>query len=198
MRTVPFFFGDDVDSQRDRIGKCLDAGGVLLVPTETFYGLACNPRSGEGVRKIYRLKDRPETRHLPVLAADWNQIETLVRVPPRWESILRSIWPGPVTAVLPSIEPLAAASGSTLAVRIPAHRVLRRLLAGTGPLTGTSANRHGAPPPNSVDAALTSLAGLPDLILDGGTTPGGAPSDLVDLTGERAEVLRVGVGRWCG
>jgi len=198
MKRAPFHTEHDVDSLLNRIGECLDAGGVLLAPTETFYGLACNPRSAEGVRKIYRLKERPEARSLPVLAADWSQVEALVRVPPRWESILRSIWPGPVTAVLPSVEPLAAAPGSTLAVRIPSHRLLRRLLAGTGPLTGTSANRHGAPPPDSVDAALTSLAALPDLVLDGGATPGGAPSDLVDLTGDRAEILRVGAGCWHG
>ena len=84
----------------------------------------------------------------------------------------------------------------TLAVRIPGHAMLRAVLYRTGPVTGTSANRHGAPPAATPDGALDSLVGSPELVLDGGATSGGEPSTLVDLTGEEPRVLRSGAFRW--
>jgi tRNA A37 threonylcarbamoyladenosine synthetase subunit TsaC/SUA5/YrdC len=98
--------------------------------------------------------------------------------------------------VLEAREPIAAASAGTLAVRIPAHRELRALMYRVGPLTGTSANRHGKPPSTTVDEALRFLVGAPEIALDGGATAGGPASTLVDLSGPEARVLRPGRCAW--
>jgi tRNA threonylcarbamoyl adenosine modification protein (Sua5/YciO/YrdC/YwlC family) len=133
---------------------------------------------------------------LPVLAADWQQVDRLVHIPERFRVKLARIWPAPVTVVAEAAVDLPAARKGTLAVRIPDHAPLRALLYRTGPLTGTSANGHGDPPCVTVEAALASMAAEPDVVLDGGTTFGGEPSTLVDLTGPEALILRAGAGRW--
>jgi L-threonylcarbamoyladenylate synthase len=176
--------------------QVIGAGGVVLIPTETFYGLAADPRSAAGVARVYALKGRPRVLALPVLCADWEQVEELVAVEERLRARLELVWPGPTTVVLPARARLACAPADTLAVRIPGLEVLRRLLAVTGPLTGTSANRHGRAPARRAASALAALHGEPDLTLDGGTTPGGSPSTLVDLTVEPARVLRGGPQPW--
>jgi tRNA A37 threonylcarbamoyladenosine synthetase subunit TsaC/SUA5/YrdC len=91
---------------------------------------------------------------------------------------------------------VAAAVDGTLAVRIPDHAMLRALLYRVGPLTATSANRHGRPPSTRVDDALESLVDVPDLVLDGGVLAGGSVSTMVDLTGDETVVLRRGAVAW--
>jgi L-threonylcarbamoyladenylate synthase len=142
------------------------------------------------------MKDRAPELGLPVLCADWQQIVELVDVPERFRVKLSRIWPAPLTVVLPAKKKTAAARAGTLAVRIPAHEALRALLYRTGPLTGTSANRHGRPPCTEIDEALGLLIEDPDLVLDAGPTPGGEPSTLVDLTGVEPRLLRPGKRLW--
>jgi L-threonylcarbamoyladenylate synthase len=101
-----------------------------------------------------------------------------------------------VTVILPTREVIPAAVSSTLAVRIPDHPGLRALLYRSGPLTGTSANRHTEPPSVSLDAAVDSLTSEPDLGLDAGPTDGGDPSTIVDLTGAEARIIRPGSVPW--
>ncbi len=139
---------------------------------------------------------------LPVLAANWRQVEQLVEVPERFRTNLEASWPGPLTAVLHSRHPVAASPGPTIAVRIPGHDLLRALLDRVGPVTGTSANRHGRPAPVTANEALVSLNGAPHLVLEGGRTEGGGPSTVVSLTGEQPRLLRSGkhdeiVDRFC-
>jgi L-threonylcarbamoyladenylate synthase len=172
------------------------AAGIVLLPTETYYGLGADPSSAVAVARIRGLKGRPEEMPLSVLCAGWPQVEELVEVPERYRAALEASWPGPLTAILTARTSLPCADGCTLAVRIPGHLLLCAVLERCGPLTGTSANRHDAPPSTRADAALASLLGRPDLILDGGTTPGGLPSTLVDLSGARPQVLRKGSVRW--
>ena len=133
---------------------------------------------------------------LSVLCADWSQLVELVEVPERRRAALETVWPGPLTAILPARRRLPCAPGPAIAVRIPGHALLCGVLRICGPLTGTSANRHGSPPCRGADDALASLLGAPDLVLDGGTTPGGAASTLVDLTQEPPLVLRDGPVGW--
>jgi L-threonylcarbamoyladenylate synthase len=171
-------------------------GGVVLLPTETFYGLGVDPRRRASVERLFAMKERPEGLAMPVLCGDWTQLERLVDVPERFRVRLSRIWPGPLTVVLRCRRRLPGTAGSTLAVRIPGHAMLRSVLYRTGPLTGTSANRHGRPPCCTPDTALESLACAPDLVLDGGPTAGGLPSTLIDLTGSEPVVLRVGAFDW--
>jgi L-threonylcarbamoyladenylate synthase len=148
------------------------------------------------VARVFACKGRPGERALPVLVADWQQLEELVLVPDRFRVKLGRLWPGAVTVILPTRRPSAASGGASLAVRIPAHDALRALLYRTGPMTGTSANGHGREPTTTVDDALASLLAPPDLVLDGGPTRGGGATTLVDVTGPEPRVLRQGGTRW--
>jgi L-threonylcarbamoyladenylate synthase len=193
---LPFAEPGDVVEAIKVAGATVTAGGVLLLPTESFYGLGADPRNEKAVARISRMKARPGALGLPVLCADWEQVESLVIVPDAFRIKLSRLWPAALTVVLPTIEHLPAARRGTLAVRIPAHAELRALLYRLGPLTGTSANRHGDPPSVTVDGALETLVETPNLVLDAGTTAGGRASTLVDLSGGAAEILRPGACDW--
>lgn len=196
MVRLPFVEPEDV---ADAVRPCRDVvkdGGVLLLPTESFYGLGVDPMDSDAVRRIYSMKDRPSELGLPVLCADWQQVESLVVVPEHFRVKLARFWPAALTAVLPAIGDIPAARGDSLAVRIPAYAELRALLYGVGPLTGTSANRHGTPPFLTVDGALASLVDAPDITLDAGATAGGEVSTLVDLRRSEPEILRRGKCVW--
>jgi L-threonylcarbamoyladenylate synthase len=196
MIRLPFVEHGDVVEAVQSGGSTVSSGGVLLLPTESFYGLGADPWREAGVARIFSMKERPPELGLPVLCADWQQLESLVVVPDLYRSKLSRLWPAALTVVLPTVTDLPAAQRGTLAVRIPAHAELRALLYGVGPLTGTSANRHGDPPFTTVDGALTSLADAPDLALDAGATAGGEVSTLIDLTGCEPEILRPGACTW--
>ena len=176
--------------------KVIVGGGVVLLPTETFYGLAVDPSNVEAVARVRAMKRRPPELGLPVLCADWQQVETLVKVPARYRVRLGRIWPGPLTAVLPCTVALPAAVGGGLAIRIPGHSLLRAVLYRVGAVTGTSANRHGEEPARTVEDALARMDGTPELVLDGGRTAGRHATTLVDLTGEEPRLIREGDLPW--
>jgi len=196
MRRLPFRENHEILAALNLAVEVLGDGGVAVVPTESFYGLAADPRRERSVRAIHNLKGRPADLGLPVTCADWQQLEELVVVPERFRVKLSRIWPAALTVILPTREAIPAAAGSTLAVRIPDHAALRSLLYRTGPLTATSANGHGKPPCVTIDDVLGSLTGDPELALDGGRTPGGEPSTLVDLTGDVLRLVRPGRVSW--
>jgi L-threonylcarbamoyladenylate synthase len=196
VRRLSFSEPEDVPAAITSSQPVLAAGGVLLVPTESFYGLAVDPDDRGAVERVHVMKERPQGMALPVLCADWQQVERLVVVPDAYRVRLSRSWPGPLTVILPLRRALPAGQQGTLAVRIPGHAMLRALLYRVGPVTGTSANRHGSPPSADVDGALASLAFDPDLVLDAGLIDGGRPSTLVSLVGETPVVLRKGSYDW--
>ncbi len=175
----------------DELKVLLRAGGVLAIPTESSYGLAADPRNTEGVEAIFELKGRQGNKALPVVAADIEQIVALGVDPKCPElDLLARLWPAPLTAVLPTDKPLAAAAGdATLALRVPAHRRLRQLIRELGfAVTATSANRSGEPPildPKELELFLQPFLRRPSfrsrsiVIVDDGNLPGGPPSTLV-------------------
>lgn len=168
----------------------LRAGGVVVYPTETFYALGADPRSPEGCAAVFRLKGRDASLRLPWIAADREQAAAACRIPEAAAALADRHWPGPLTLVLP----LRGRDG-TVAVRVSSHPVARALAAALGhPVISTSANRSGAPPARTAAAAVESLgrtgAAPPPRILDGGTTPGGAPSVIVDATQTPPRTLR--------
>jgi L-threonylcarbamoyladenylate synthase len=173
------------------VRAALAGHGVVALPTETFYGLAVSPDDAAAVDRLLALKGRAAEKALPVAAASLDEVEALGVLAEPWRSRLRAAWPAPLSVVLPARRRLAAC-GETVAVRVPDHELLRRLLARVGPLTVTSANRAGEPPaatPEEVTQALgTGLA----VLLDGGPCPGGRPSTLLDLSSAVPTVLRDG------
>jgi len=172
----------------------------VAVPTETFYALACDPLEATAIRRIFEIKRREDDKPLPVLFARRTELDRLgVEADSRALDQYFWIWPAPLTVVFPIRAPIAASRGqSTIAVRLPASKKLRDLLSLIGPVTGTSINRSGEAPLNSPDAVESAFRREIDLLVDGGRTPGGKPSTLVDATREPPVVLRPGAYSWPG
>jgi L-threonylcarbamoyladenylate synthase len=186
--------GAEVSAFRDLLSR----GGVAAIPTETFYGLGADPRDEEAVRRIVAAKGRDDGKPLPVVFSRRRDLAGLGITAPEesLEEFFR-IWPAALTVVLEIREPLAASRGArTLAVRMPASERLRRMLDHTGPLTATSANRSGEPPQDDPDAVERIFEGSIDRLVDGGRTPGGRPSTVLDATEEPPRVLRAGAFPW--
>jgi len=191
MLRLPFVVAADLPAAVATVREVLGRHGVVAIPTESFYGLAVDPRDREALARIYRAKDRVAEKALLVVAASLEQVETLVVIEEPWRARLHEAWPAPLTVVLPDRR-AGAGRDATLAVRVPAHDLLRRLLALVGPLTATSANPSGGAPANDPSEVERVFGSLLDLLLDGGRTPGGLPSTLVDCTAHPPVLLRRG------
>jgi L-threonylcarbamoyladenylate synthase len=196
--TVVMLDQHDVDAL-DATAAALRAGGVVVLPTDTVYGLAALPHHAEAVQAIYRAKGRPEGMHLPVLGASVDQVRQLgVDLTGEAESLAQRWWPGPLTMVF-GFDPRSRRPGwldgrDEVAVRIPQHAFLLALLENTGVLLVTSANPHGSPTPASASAvtdALDALGAPGSLVIDGGLLEG-EPSTLVNLRAGRATIEREG------
>ena len=181
-----------------RLRELFTAGGVAAVPTDTFYGLACDPTSERGVSRVFQIKGRDDGKPLPVLFSSRDDLVRLgVEAAPSVLDRFFSLWPAPLTVVLPLAAPIAASRGSrTLALRIPSEERVCRLLERVGPLTATSANRSGRAPLDDPDDVARELGPGLDALIDGGRAPGGQPSTLVDATVDPPQVLRAGAFAW--
>lgn len=173
----------------------VDGGGLLAIPTESSYALAVDPHSERGVAAVFRLKGRESDKPLPVVMGDLDQLRGLgadPRAPQLAELAL--LWPAPLTVVVPIEQPLPASAGRrSMAVRIPAHPRLRRLLCQLErPLTATSANPSGSEPVSEPEELRTLLAGCSARVIDDGKLAGGRPSTIVEPEPGGLRVLREG------
>ena len=172
----------------------LAAGGAVVLPTDTVYGVVVRADLPGAVERLAELKDRAAEQPVAVLVASIGQAEAVGVLSPAARRLAERWWPGPLTLVLPRRPGLGWDLGepaATVGVRVPDHDLVRDLAEALGPLATTSANRHGEPtPPTAVEAAAT-LARPPDLVVDGGTCAGQA-STVVDVTGTEPVVLRPG------
>ena len=172
-------------------------GGVVVFPTETFYGLAVDPRQPDAVAAVFDLKGRPTGMALPLVASSLGQVETLVGTLRGANARLAAeFWPGPLSLVLDapaSIAPAVHGGTHTVAIRVPAHPMARALAEACGhPLTATSANRSGEPPVEDLTGIPLIAADRRVVVLDGGRTPGGAPSTIVDARVTPVRIVRNG------
>lgn len=190
-QTAVWKWGDSLEGVRETLA----AGGMLAIPTESSYALATNPRSQEGVEGVFRFKARSADKPLPVVTGSLEQLAELgIDIQDPQLRMLASLWPAPLSVVVPIVRPLPATGSSrSLAVRIPDHpRLVEMLTRLETPLTATSANRSGEPPVcDSVEMALR-LAGWRAVVVDDGLLAGGLPSTMVALGTGGLEVLRVG------
>jgi len=176
----------------------LVAGEPVALPTETVYGLAARADRAPAVAAIYRAKGRPDFNPLIVHVPGLEQAERLVRFDARARKLARAFWPGPLTLVLPlradaGIAPAVTAGLPTLALRCPAHPVMRAVLEACGlPLAAPSANRSGAVSPTTAEHVADSLGPAIGLVLDGGATPAGIESTIVALREDGWSLLRPG------
>ena len=177
--------------------RVLRSGGVLALPTETFYALAVNPFDPAALARLFALKARPAAKPVLVLIAGPEMLfQTVREVPAAALPLMAAFWPGPLTLILPArldLPPLLTGGTGTIGLRQPRQDLVCRLMAALGlPLTGTSANRSGQEPLATAAAVARELGGEVDLILDAGPCPGGLPSTIVDVTVSPPRLVRAG------
>jgi len=173
----------------------VQAGKLIVFPTDTLYGLACDPTNPAALRDIYAAKGRSTLKALPVLIGALEQLDQLVEnIPPQAQRLMERFWPGALTLVLPKQAhlPSELTPYPGLAVRMPNHPFALELLQALGPLAVTSANLSGQTNPQTAQEVYTQLAGRVDLILDGGKLKIGQASTIVDCTGAEPVLLRAG------
>ncbi len=173
----------------DEAVSVLQRGELVIVPTETVYGVAADARIPGAVERIYAAKDRDERKPIAFLAADLAQVEALCGpLLPAARKLAKAYWPGPLTLVL------KARTGFE-GFRVPDHAVALALLKRVGvALAVTSANRSGEAPALNAAEAAAALPGVP-LVLDAGPARGGVPSTVVKVSDAAVEILREGAIR---
>jgi L-threonylcarbamoyladenylate synthase len=179
----------------DRARAVLDAGGLVIFPTDTVYGLGCRVEFPDAIERLFEVKGRPVQKAIPVLLGDVAQIERVCNpIPESAYRLVERFWPGALTIVLPRSPELPEALGplATVGVRMPDHPVALELLRKIGPMAATSANRSGAIETRTAQEAWLALGHEVELTIDGGETPGGVPSTVVDLTKPEHPILREG------
>ncbi len=181
----------------ERAASLLRAGELVVFPTETVYGLGGDALREEAARRIFAAKGRPLTDPLIVHIAQMEELETVAAsVPERAQRLAAAFWPGPLTLILPrgkQVPTLVTAGLETVAVRMPSHPVARALIRAAGrPIAAPSANRFKHVSPTTAQHALADLGGRVPLILDGGPTPVGVESTVVDVAAPVPRILRPG------
>lgn len=173
-------------------------GGVVVIPTETVYGLAADATNDQAVAKIYALKDRPRFNPLIAHVSDAAMAMRYVQWNAQAQRLATAFWPGPLTLVLPllpqaGISSLATDGGDTLGVRVPAHDLTRNLIGAFGkPLVAPSANKSGRISPTCADHVRAEFAGACPLVIDGGACTVGIESTVLDVSGGQPLLLRPG------
>jgi L-threonylcarbamoyladenylate synthase len=176
--------------------RLLGEGGLLAFPTETVYGLGADATDARAVARLYQAKGRPGFNPLIAHVADLAAARRAGSFTPLAETLAAKFWPGPLTLVVPTsglVCDLARAGLATVALRVPAHAVAQKLLALLGkPVAAPSANRSGHVSPTRAEHVIADLAEQIDAVLDGGPTPLGLESTIVDCTGAAPLLLRPG------
>ncbi len=192
----PLTIAIDDPKAPEAAAQAIAAGGVIAFPTDTVYGLGAGLWRPDAIGKLYALKGRPDEKALPVLlAAEEQWVEAASDASEAALRLIRRFWPGALTIVLPRRPDVPDTVGPltrTIALRVPSHEGLRRVLARTGPLASSSANRSGQPPTTSVTQTLDELGYGLALVLDGGALPPRPPSTVVDVTGPEPIIVRQG------
>jgi L-threonylcarbamoyladenylate synthase len=176
----------------------LKTGGIVAYPTETFYAIGAKFDREESLQRIYRLKQRPQEKAMPLIVGS-RELLTMVAdaVNRTAEILMERFWPGPLTLILPAKRELSfflTAGTGKVAVRIPGQSCALHLARAAGfPFTATSANISGMPPALNAKTVIEYFHGGIDLIIDGGSTPGGLPSTIAEVTDESVKVLREGI-----
>jgi len=181
----------------EHAANLLRSGGVVAFPTETYYGLAVDPFNRQALERLFRIKRRPRQLPILVLVAGADQLPLLIcAMPELYPHLIECFWPGPLTLVfpaLPSVPPQLTGNTGTIGVRQSPHPTAAALISAFGgPVTATSANITGFPAAVSAAEVARMFDAEIDLILDGGTTPGGEGSTLVGIDRGALVCIRAG------
>jgi len=178
--------------------EILRAGGVVVYPTETFYGLGVDALNQKAIKKVFTIKGRSFAQPLLILIPEQDYLPRYVtEVSEKARRLMEHFWPGPLTMVFsasPQLPSILTAGTKKIAIRISPHPIARALTSAfAGPLTSTSANISGEQSPATAQEVFSHLGGMIDLIIDGGKTPGQMPSTIVDVTFSPPQLVREGV-----
>jgi L-threonylcarbamoyladenylate synthase len=199
MARIERYGASTVPMLADLVRSILGESGLIALPTESFYGLAVAPSDERALARLWAVKGRSEGKPILVLIGERHQLSPFIRTIPRAAQILMdAFWPGPLTIIFPATPGLSnavTAGTGSVGIRLSAWEPLADLLCRVGPVTGTSANREGMPPPRTAEEVQGCLGEVLDLIIDGGPTPGGQPSTVIDVLGP-PRIIRDGpIGR---
>lgn len=175
--------------------EVIRSGGLIAFPTDTLYGLGCDPHLPTALQQIYAAKGRSASKAIPVLISRADQLESLVSgLPEQSTRLMERWWPGALTLVLPKNPDLPPdlTPYPGLAVRMPDHPIALSLLDQTGPLAVTSANLSDHENPQDAQGVLAQLDSVVDLIMDGGSLLGGQASTIIDCMASEPKLLREG------
>jgi L-threonylcarbamoyladenylate synthase len=188
---------EKVQQQIEKGIEIIRKGGVVAFPTDTVYGLGAGAYIEPAIERVYQVKQRPHEMALPLLIATVAQVhEVALDVPAYGWRLIKEFFPGGLTLVVfrgRAVKDIVTGGGDTVAIRMPDHPVPIALIRGSGmPIVGTSANLSGQPNPMTAAGVREQIGSKVDLIIEGGPTPLGTESTVVDVTGEYPVVLRVG------
>jgi L-threonylcarbamoyladenylate synthase len=175
--------------------EILASGGLVAFPTDTVYGVAAGVKNLAGINRLYEAKSRSVNKAIAVLVGEIEQLQRLTPgLTPSARRLAERFWPGALTLVVPRHPglPPNLSSLPTVGVRMPDHAFARALMRASGPLATSSANISGETNTLTAQQVLEQLDGRIELVLDGGITPGGVPSTVVDCTQDPPQILRQG------
>ena len=175
--------------------QTLKTGGLVVYPTDTVYGLGCDPFNVETVKRVFRVKGERK-KPLPILASDIEHVEKIAYLSKNARKIVDRFWPGPLMIIVPkkpTLPNIVTCNLGSVGVRVPKHDLAIQFISlSNGLLVGTSANKTGKKPALTASEAAEQLGEEIDVILDMGPTSLGEPSTVIDLTSEKPKILREG------
>ena len=174
--------------------KAINDGAIVVFPTDTVYGLGCNPYNHEAVLTIYEIKKREKTKPFPIIGYSKKEVEAIAEFNPLEEKIAEKFWPGPITLILKVKDKEIQKSldlGEKIAVRVPNNQCVLALLKKCKLLVGTSANVSGAAPSIDPNVCGKNLSGY-DLLIDGGIISSQGESTIVEIKNNDVKILRKG------
>lgn len=179
----------------EKASKIIKSGGVVVFPTDTVYGIGCNPYNKEAIQKIYKIKSRESSKSLPILAFSKDVAAKIVEFDKNAEKIAEKIWPGPLTLILKLTDEKLKASlniDNKIAIRVPKHQCTLELLEKCNFLVGTSANISGTGPFRNPEECYQNIQDF-DLFLDGGTITSDGESTIIEFEEGKLKIHREGV-----
>lgn len=175
----------------------IERGGLVIFPTNTFYGLGASAFEPAALQRVFDVKDRPTNKPLLVMISALTQLSMLThRIPTAAETLMQAFWPGGLTILFeakPDLPRLLTGNTGKIGVRLAGHPVAAALVKQSGvPISGTSANISGNSACTTIQGVEDTIRDRVDVILDAGRLPGGSPSTVVDATGDPVRILREG------
>ena len=178
-----------------RTSQIIEKGGIVVFPTDTVYGIGCNPYNPNSVKKIYEIKSRTEIKSLPVLAYSLEIVKEITLIDKFTEKIIKKYWPGPLTLILTLTDQKLKKSlklQNKIAVRIPDSKCTLKLLEKCKLLVGTSANISGNSSHTNPDECIKNIKNY-DVFLNGGTITSKGESTIIEIENEEIKIIREGV-----